>query len=65
MAYFEVNYGGGGRDTFQGDELCLGVGLYSYNWPNPGRDGGYFPNQTRLCNYWQNILGKPCETVHS
>jgi hypothetical protein len=45
--------------------LCDGPGYYLSEWSNPGPDGGYFPNNTKLCNTWLNNRGYPCEYVHS
>ncbi len=60
-----INFPGGGSDDYTGAEICLGPGVYTDTWNNPGLDGGYFPNQTQLCNTWDYIYGEPCETVHS
>jgi hypothetical protein len=61
QAFFQEN----GSTINSSGLLCAGSGTYSSDWSNPGPDGGFFPNNTQLCNTWLNQSGRPCETVHS
>ena len=44
-----------------GNGVCGGAGVFFSDW----QANRHWPSPSLACNTWQNMPGKPCETIHS